>query len=159
MFTELAYDERTESDMKARNKIKKAGMPEFFHQCRIHRGEEEFRQLVLEGYHNPDYLKIESRGNEYPGQIVYQIGAFGCSAGFFAEFLYTLIRLYFAADRGFTPYVNWGSDFCIMNRMGLIMKKMPFYTISIPLLMWSVPKMLPMFLWLRTIIFTTFRIG
>lgn len=126
MFTESAYDERTESDMKARDKIKKAGMPEFFHQCRIHRGEEEFRQLVLEGYHNPDYLKIESRGNEYPGQIVYQIGAFGCSVGFFAEFLYTLIRLYFAADRGFTPYVNWGSDFLYYEQDGIGNEKNAF---------------------------------
>lgn len=90
---------------------KKSEMLEFLHQCRIHRGEEEFRKLVLEAYHNPDYLKIESRGNEYSGRVVYHIGAYGCSVGFFAEFLYTLIRLYFAEDRGFTPFVYWGKEF------------------------------------------------
>lgn len=54
---------------------------------------------MLVGYHNPDYLKIESRGNEYPGQIVYQIGAFGCPVGFFAEFLYCELPIKLTLDK------------------------------------------------------------
>lgn len=105
--------------MKAADKNKKSGMLEFLHQCRIHRGEEEFRKLVLEGYHNPDFLELHSCGAEYPGQTIYHIGAFGCSVGFFAEFLYTLIRLFFATDRGFTPYVYWGNNFLYYEAGGV----------------------------------------
>lgn len=94
-------------------------MKAFWHQCRVRRGEEEFRHLIMKGYHNPDFLELHRCGNEYRGQIVYHIGAFGCSVGFFAEFLYALIRLYFAADRGFVPYVYWGNDFLYYEKDGI----------------------------------------
>lgn len=112
--------------MSAIGKNKRSEMLEFFHQCRVHRGEEEFRKLVLEGYHNPDFLELCSCGDEYRGQIIYHIGAYGCSVGFFAEFLFTLIRLYFAADRGFTPYVYWGEDFLYYEPDGIDGEKNAF---------------------------------
>ena len=97
--------------MKIMDKVRESEMLAFLHQCRIKRGDADFRKLVLEGYHNPNFLELHSYGNEYRGRVVYHIGAFGCSVGFFAEFLYTLIRLYYATDRGFVPYVYWGTDF------------------------------------------------
>lgn len=97
--------------MKIKDKIRESEMLAFLHQCRIKRGDVDFRKLVMEGYHNPNFLELHSYGNEYRGRVVYHIGAFGCSVGFFAEFLYTLIRLYYATDRGFVPYVYWGNDF------------------------------------------------
>lgn len=104
--------------MKIIEKIKESEMRAFLHQCRIKRGDKEFRKLVLEGYHNPNFLELHSYGNEYRGKIVYRIGAYGYSVGFFAEFLYTLIRLYFASDRGFTPYVCWEKDFLYYEKDG-----------------------------------------
>lgn len=94
-------------------------MKSFWHQCRVRRGEEEFRHLVMEGYHNPNFLELQSFGNEYKGAIVYHIGAYGCSVGFFAEFLFTLIRLYFATERGLLPYVEWGKDFLYYETEGV----------------------------------------
>ena len=82
-----------------------------FNRCRLHCKEEDFRRFVLEGYHSAKCLELNSYGNEYQGQVVYQINEFGRSVGFFAEFLYVLKRLYFAADRGFVPYVEWGGHF------------------------------------------------
>lgn len=105
--------------MKIINKDDRSEMLKFLHQCRIHRGDKEFRKLVLEGYHNPNFLELHSYGNEYPGQIIYHIGAYGCSVGFFAEFLYTLIRLYFATDRGFTPCVYWGKECLYYEEAGV----------------------------------------
>jgi len=92
---------------------------EFLRQYRLYGREEEFKKLVLEGYHNPDFLEIISRGDDYRGQVVYHIGAYGCSVGFFAEFLFLLIRLYYAEDRGFTPYVCWGDDFLYYEADGI----------------------------------------
>ncbi len=112
--------------MKIIDNIKKSEMLAFFQQCRVYRKEEDFRKFVLEGYNNPDFLEIHSYGNEYHEKIVYEIGAFGRSVGFFAEFLYTLIRLYFASDRGFTPYVNWGSDFLYYEPDGIDNEKNAF---------------------------------
>lgn len=96
-----------------------ADMWDLVKQCWRYRNEEEFRKLVLEGYQNPNLLELNSYGNEYPEQIIYHIGAFGCSVGFFAEFLYTLIRLYFATDRGLVPYVNWGKEFLYYEESGV----------------------------------------
>lgn len=90
-----------------------------FNRCRIHCKEEEFRRFVLEGYHSAKCLEINSYGNEYRGHVVYRIEAFGRSVGFFAEFLYALMRLHFAADRGFTPYINWGEDFLYYEAGGI----------------------------------------
>lgn len=88
-------------------------------QCWRYRNEEEFKKLVLEGYRNPNLLELHSYGNEFPEQIIYNIEAFGCSVGFFAEFLYALIRLYFATDRGLVPYINWGKDFLYYEENGI----------------------------------------
>jgi len=112
--------------MKASDKSKKNKMLNFFNQCRIHRNDKEFRRLVLEGWHNPDFLEIRSYGDEYRGQTIYHIGAYGCSVGFFAEFLFTLIRLYFATDRGFTPYVYWGNEFLYYEPDGIDQEKNAF---------------------------------
>lgn len=90
----------------------------FLRQCRAHYKKKDFRNLVLNGYHNPDFLELSTYGKEYSGQITYQIEAFGCAVGFFAEFLYTLIRLYFAAERGFVPYVYWGENFLYYEKDG-----------------------------------------
>ena len=94
-------------------------MKNLLKQCWRYRNEEEFKKLVLEGYRNPNLLELKSYGNEYPEKIIYHIGAFGCSVGFFAEFLYALIRLYFAKDRGFVPYINWGKDFLYYEESGV----------------------------------------
>lgn len=105
--------------MKIMDKIRESEMLAFLHQCRIKRNDADFRKLVLQGYHNPNFLELYSNGNEYRGKVAYHIGAFGCSVGFFAEFLYTLIRLYYAADRGFVPYVYWGNDFLYYESSGV----------------------------------------
>ena len=97
----------------------------FLYQCIIHRNDEEFKKLVMEGYHNPNYLKVEECGNQYRGNIVYHIGAYGGSpVGFFAEFIFLLIKLYFATDRGFTPYVHWGEDFLYYEKDGIEVRDM-----------------------------------
>lgn len=98
----------------------------YFNRCRIYRNKSDFRHMVLEGYHSPDFLEIRSCGDEYRGQIVYHIGAFGRSVGFFAEFLFTLIRLYFAEDRGFSPYVYWGDEFLYYEADGFEKEKNAF---------------------------------
>lgn len=94
-------------------------MKAFWHQCRIHRGKEDFRHLVINGYRNPNLLELHSYGSEYKGNVVYHIDAYGYSVGFFAEFLYTLIRLHFATERGFTPYVDWGKEFLYYEPEGV----------------------------------------
>lgn len=98
---------------------KKNGMLAYLQKCRMHRKEEDFRRFVIEGYQNPNVLEICKYGDEYRGQIIYHIGAFGHAVGFFAEFLYTLIRLYFAEDRGFTPFVNWDEEFLYFEGKGI----------------------------------------
>lgn len=90
-----------------------------FNRCRLHGKEEEFRRLVLEGYQSPDVLTLHSYGDEYGGQIIYHIREFGRSVGFFAEFLYVLIRLYFATDRGFIPYIYWGKNMLYYEPEGM----------------------------------------
>lgn len=96
--------------MKVPNRSEFVEILKVFNRCRIHCKEEDFRQFVLEEYHSAKCLELNSYGNEYQGQIVYHIKEFGRSVGFFAEFLYVLKRLYFAADRGFVPYIEWGND-------------------------------------------------
>lgn len=82
-----------------------------FYECVARRNDADFRKFVTTGYNNPNVLEICNYGNSCRGNIVYDIEAFGHSVGFFAEFLYVLIRLYFSDERGFVPYVNWGQDF------------------------------------------------
>lgn len=103
--------------MKTSNQSNRKEILALFQKCRLFRKEKDFREWVLKGYRNPDFFELRSYGQEYPGRIVYHIKEYGCSVGFFAEFLYTLIRLYFAADRGFVPYVDWG-DSCLYYEEG-----------------------------------------
>ncbi|MCR5502499.1 MAG: O-fucosyltransferase family protein [Lachnospiraceae bacterium] len=84
-------------------------------ECWKHKDDEEFRKMVSEGFNNPRYLKVERRGDAYFGKTVYEIGAFGNAVGFFAEFLFTLIKLYFAEEKGFVPYVNWQEGFLYLD--------------------------------------------
>lgn len=83
----------------------------YWNRCRLHRNNPEFRRLVLEGYQNPDFLEMKTHGREYEGETIYLIEERGAGVGFFAEFGVTLIDLYFADERGFTPYVHWGRDY------------------------------------------------
>ena len=82
----------------------------FWNQCRNLSRNQEFRDFVLKEYHSSKWLKIQNYGNEHHGKIVYSIGEFGGAVGFFSELIFTLFRLYFAYDRGFVPYVEWGSE-------------------------------------------------
>ena len=87
--------------------------------CRIHRKEEEFTDFVLNGYQSPSYLKISEFGDEYPGQMIYRINEFGCSNGFFSEFLFVLKKLLFSEARGFIPTVYWGEEFLYYEPQGI----------------------------------------
>lgn len=91
----------------------------FWNRCRLHCNEPKFRKWVVDDYNNHQWVKIESYGSEYRGKMIYQIEAFGCAVGFFAEFLYALIRLYYATERGFTPYIHWGEDFLYYEPDGI----------------------------------------
>ena len=101
-------------DMLTRNETLK-----FWNRCRIHRNEAAFREHVLEAYQNPDYLHFVSRGNEYMGETIYFVNEQGNGVGFFAELGVTLIKLYFADERGFTPYVHWGENFLYFEPSGI----------------------------------------
>ncbi len=103
--------------MKISNQSERKEILALFQKCRLFRKEKDFRDWVLKGYRNPNYLELKSYGQEYQGRIVYHIKEYGCSVGFFAEFLYSLIRLYFATDRGLVPYVDWG-DNCLYYEEG-----------------------------------------
>ena len=76
----------------------------FWNRCRLHRNEEAFREHVLEGYQNPDYLHLHTYGNDYKGETIYLVDEQGGGVGFFAELGVTLIKLYFADERGFLAY-------------------------------------------------------
>lgn len=91
----------------------------YWNRCRLHRNKKEFRHLVLNGYQNPDFIELHSLGTEYPGEIVYLADAQGHGMGFFAELGVTLIKLYFADDRGFTPYVCWGENYLYYEPEGI----------------------------------------
>ena len=78
---------------------------------RIHRNKPDFRKHVLEGYNNPEFLNVEELGEDYPGKTIYLADEQGGNMGFFAELGVSLIKLYFADHRGFTPYVSWGKEF------------------------------------------------
>lgn len=84
----------------------------YFNRCFLHRNNPVFRNMVLEGYQNPNFLEVEQRGADYPGHTIYLADETGNGLGFFAELGMTLIKLYFADERGFTPYVYWG-DRCV----------------------------------------------
>ncbi len=91
--------------------LRKSEQLVYWNRCRLHCNNPEFRRLVLEGYQNPDFLEMQTHGREYEGKTIYLIEERGAGVGFFAEFGVTLIELYFADERGFTPYVRWGRDY------------------------------------------------
>jgi len=105
--------------MKTISRKRIADIKKVLKKCWQYRNEDEFVRLVMNGYRNPNLLELKSYGNEYAGKIVYHIGAFGCSVGFFAEFLYALIRMYFATDRGLIPYIEWGKEFLYYEKDGV----------------------------------------
>lgn len=94
--------------MKLIDILRKSEKLVYYNRCFLHRNKPEFRRMVLEGYQNPDFLEVEHRGEEYQGYTVYEADETGNGIGFFAELGMTLIKLYYADERGFTPYVRWG---------------------------------------------------
>ena len=91
----------------------------YFNRCWIHRNDETFRKMVLEGFQNPDYLQLATKGNEYEGKIIYLITEQGNGMGFFAEVGVVLIKLYFAYERGFVPRVEWGKRYLYYEKEGV----------------------------------------
>lgn len=98
----------------------------YWNRCRIHRNDADFREMVLQGYQNADYLQFHTYGREYPGKTIYLADERGAGVGFFAEFGVTLIKLYFADERGFTPYVVWGKDYLYYEPEGIDGEKNAF---------------------------------
>ncbi len=98
----------------------------FWNRCRLHSGKADFRRMVLEGYHSPDFLEVVHRGDEYRGCTVYHIQETGNGIGFFAELGMTLIKLYFADERGFVPYVCWGDRYVYYEPDGIRGEKNAF---------------------------------
>ena len=94
--------------MKIADWLRKSEKLVFWNRCRIHAGKADFRRMVLEGYRSPDFLELRHFGDEYAGRTIYYASETGDGVGFFAELGMTLIKLYFADDRGFVPYVQWG---------------------------------------------------
>ncbi len=82
--------------------------------------------MVLEGYQNPDFIEMRTCGGEYEGRTVYLIEERGAGVGFFAEFGVTLIDLYYAYERGFTPCVHWGEDYLYYEPEGIDGEKNAF---------------------------------
>lgn len=112
--------------MKFFDKTEREELIAYFKQCKKYRNNKEFRKLVTEGFRNPHLLQVCNYGCEYSGKMIYGIGAYGCAVGFFAELLYALIRLYFATERGFVPYINWGEDFLYYEPNGIDGEKNSF---------------------------------
>lgn len=98
----------------------------FWNRCRIHSDKADFRRMVLEGYHSPDFLEIHHFGEEYQGCMIYAAGETGNGVGFFAELGMTLIKLYYADERGMTPYVRWGEGYVYYEPEGIRGEKNAF---------------------------------
>lgn len=82
--------------------------------------------MVLDGYHNPDFLELHHLGEEYKGCTIYSVQETGNGIGFFAEFGMTLIKLYFADERGFIPHVYWGKQYVYYEPDGIKGEKNAF---------------------------------
>lgn len=91
----------------------------FWNRCRIHRKEPEFLEHVMDAYRNPDYLHLCTYGDDYKGETIYLVDEQGNGVGFFAELGVTLIKLYFADERGLTPYVHWGKRYLYYEQGGI----------------------------------------
>lgn len=112
--------------MKLVDILRKSEKLVFWNRCRIHSNKPDFREMVLKGYHSPDYLKVCHYGEEYKGCIIYYVDATGDGIGFFAELGMTLIKLYFADDHGFVPYVHWGENYLYYEKAGIQGEKNAF---------------------------------
>lgn len=106
--------------------LKKSEKLVFWNRCRIHSGKADFREMVLNGYHNPDYLEVRHFGEEYKGCIIYAASETGNGIGFFAELGMTLIKLHFADERGLTPYIHWGKNYVYYEPEGIDGEKNAF---------------------------------
>ena len=82
----------------------------YFRKCWDLQNDTGFRNWIMREYHNKGWVKIEDSDGAQRGDILYYIGEYGGNVGFFSEVIFTLFRLYYADDRGFIPYVNWGSN-------------------------------------------------
>ena len=112
--------------MKLMDMLKKSEKLVFWNRCRIHRNKADFRKMVLDGYQSPDFLQIHHFGDEHEGCIVYYVDATGDGIGFFAELGMTLIKLYFADERGFIPFVYWGENYLYYEPNGIDGEKNAF---------------------------------
>lgn len=106
--------------------LKKSEQLVYWNRCRIHRKKSDFRDMVLNGYQNPEFLKFHHYGNEYEGSTIYCIDATGDGIGFFAELGMSLIKLYFADTRGFVPYAYWGDNYLYYEQEGVDGEKNAF---------------------------------
>lgn len=97
-----------------------------FNRFRIHRNEADFCHMVLDGYKNADFLELHTYGREYEGMTIYLVDEKGSGMGFFAELGVTLIKLYFADERGFVPYVSWGKNYLYYEPDGVEGEKNAF---------------------------------
>lgn len=97
-----------------------------YNRCRIHGNKPDFVSFVLDGYQNPDFLHLYTFGDEYKGETIYLVDEQGNGVGFFAELGVTLIKLFFADERGFTPYVYWGEDYLYYEPDGIDGEKNAF---------------------------------
>lgn len=97
-----------------------------FNRFRIHRHEDAFCHMVLDGYKNADFLELHTYGREYEGMTIYLADEKGSGMGFFAELGVTLIKLYFADERGFVPYVRWGERYLYYELDGINGEKNAF---------------------------------
>lgn len=104
--------------MSGSNKTKE--LKQMLHLFRIRRNDSKYRDMVINGYNNSDYVKIEHNGDMQFGRIVYEISEYGRNVGFFAEVLYLLIELYYADERGFLPYVSWGGNYLYYDSDNLL---------------------------------------
>jgi hypothetical protein len=71
-------------------------------------------------------LELHTYGREYEGMTIYLADEKGSGMGFFAELGVTLIKLYFADERGFVPYVSWGKDYLYYEPDGIDGEKNAF---------------------------------
>lgn len=98
----------------------------FWNRCRLYSGKADFRNMVLNGYHSPDFLELHHYGDEYQGRIVYNAVETGNGIGFFAELGMTLIKLHYADDRGLVPYIHWGEGYVYYEQEGIRGEKNAF---------------------------------
>ena len=126
MALECNQGRKDEKYMGIMEWLRKSESLVFWNRCRLHSRKEDFRKLVLEGYHNPDYLELQHFGNEYEGCIIYNANETGNGMGFFAELGMTLIKLYFADKRGLKPYISWGEGYVYYEPQGVEGEKNAF---------------------------------